>query len=262
MSLSTKKQLRRPRKPPLKNKGKGKTRIDGRRHDELRSIVIQREFTKYAEGSVLITVGDTRVICTASVEDGVPEFLEHTGKGWITAEYSMLPRSTGTRMHRGASGRWYEIQRLIGRALRSVADLSALGPRTVRIDCDVIQADGGTRTAAITGAFVALYDALASLVEGGVISTVPLGEFVAAISVGLVDGIPMLDLCYEEDSGAAVDMNVVATRSGRLIEVQGTAEKEPFERKLFDKLLVLALDGIRRLVEMQATALGVKDMRQ
>lgn len=239
----------------MNRKRENATRIDGRRYNELRPVVIQREFTKYAEGSVLIAAGDTRVICTASVEDGVPEFLEDTGKGWITAEYSMLPRSTGTRMHRGVSGRWYEIQRLIGRALRSVADLSALGPRTVRIDCDVIEADGGTRTAAITGAFVALHDALTKLVESRVIAAVPLGEYVAAVSVGIVDGIPMLDLCYEEDSKASVDMNVVATRSERMIEVQGAAEKEPFERKMLDELLDLALDGIRQLVESQMTAL-------
>jgi len=242
----------------LNNSRKEAARFDGRAFNELRPVVIHRKFTKYAEGSVLIEVGDTHVLCNASIEDKVPEFLEGSGKGWITAEYAMLPRATDTRMNRAASGRWYEIQRLIGRALRSVADLSAMGPRTVRIDCDVIQADGGTRTAAITGAFVALHDAFATLVESGAISAVPLGEYVAATSVGLVGGIPVLDLCYAEDSKAEVDMNVVATRGGRIIEIQGAAEKEPFERKMLDELLDLALHGIRQLVESQRTALGTR----
>jgi ribonuclease PH len=231
-------------------------------HNEMRPVIIRRDFTKFAEGSVLIEVGDTQVICNASVEESVPEFLEDSGKGWITAEYSMLPRSTGTRLNRGASGRWYEIQRLIGRALRSVADLEAVGPRTIRIDCDVLQADGGTRTAAITGAFVALHDAFTGLVESGVIPAVPLGDNIAATSVGVVGGRQMLDLCYEEDSKADVDLNVVATRKGKIIEIQGTAEKEPFEKKVFDELLELALEGIQQLIESQIDALRTRRQGQ
>lgn len=246
----------------MENKQKEKFRSDGRRQNEMRPVVIHRGFTKHAEGSVLIEIGDTQVICNASVEEDVPEFLEGSGKGWITAEYSMLPRSTGTRMRRTASGRWYEIQRLIGRALRSGADLSAMGQHTVRIDCDVIQADGGTRTAAITGAFIAVHDAFARLVESGAIETIPLNEYVAATSVGLLDGIPLLDLCYEEDSRAEVDLNVVATEKGKIIEIQGTAEKEPFDKKMLDELLELAQNGIQQLVKLQKESLGTERAAQ
>ena len=233
-------------------------RPDGRSNDEMRPVVIRRGYTKYAEGSVLMELGGTRVICNASVEEGVPDFLDGSRKGWITAEYSMLPRSTDTRMTRGSSGRGYEIQRLIGRALRSAVDLRAIGPRTIRIDCDVIQADGGTRTASITGALVALHDAFSRLIETNKIASMPIREFIAATSVGIVDGVPMLDLCYEEDSKAEVDLNAIMTRGGKIIEVQGTAEKAAFERRELDELLDLAFSGIQRLVELQMTALGVR----
>ncbi len=233
-------------------------RADGRRHDELRNVVIRRNYTKYAEGSVLIEIGDTRLICNASVEDGVPEFLNGSGKGWVTAEYSMLPRSTGSRMKRGGSGRSSEIQRLIGRALRAAVELSAVGMRTIRVDCDVIQADGGTRTAAITGALVALHDAFSGLIESNEIDSMPIKDFVAAISVGIIDGVPMLDLCYGEDSKADVDLNVIMTLDGKMIEIQGTAERAPFDRKELDELLDLAWGGIRRLVELQKAALGIR----
>jgi len=221
----------------------------------MRPVIITRAFTKFAEGSALIEVGDTRVICTASVMDGVPPFLDGSGKGWITAEYAMLPRSTGVRTTRGASGRHFEIQRLIGRALRSVVDLSALGTRTIQVDCDVIQADGGTRCAAVTGSFIALHDALKSLYDSNRIGSMAIREMVAATSVGMLDGVPMLDLCYEEDSRADVDLNVVMTRSGKIIEVQGTAEKEPFDRTLLDKMLDLAQSGIECLIQTQEAAL-------
>lgn len=233
-------------------------RPDGRSNDEMRPVVIRRGYTKYAEGSVLIELGGTRVICNASVEEGVPDFLDGSRKGWITAEYSMLPRSTDTRMTRGSSGRGYEIQRLIGRALRSAVDLRAIGPRTIRIDCDVIQADGGTRTASITGALVALHDAFSWLMETNKIASMPIREFIAATSVGIVDGVPMLDLCYEEDSKAEVDLNAIMTRGGKIIEIQGTAEKAAFERRELDELLDLAFSGIQHLVELQMTALGVR----
>ncbi|GAB4344313.1 MAG: ribonuclease PH [Candidatus Abyssubacteria bacterium] len=232
-------------------------RPDGRNWDQMRTVHIQKGYSKYAEGSALITIGNTTVICAASVEEKTPEFLRDTGKGWITAEYAMLPRSTHTRTNRGPSGRSYEIQRLVGRALRSVTDLVALGPRTIIIDCDVLQADGGTRTAAITGSFVALHEALSLLVSSHVIETMPITEFVAATSVGLVEGVPMLDLCYDEDSRAQADLNVVMSQSGGIIEVQGTAEKAPFERQLLDAMLNLAHRGIRKLVESQMAALGV-----
>ncbi len=232
-------------------------RLDGRKWNEIRPVDISGGCARYAEGSALISIGNTRVICTASVEEKTPDFLRDTGKGWITAEYSMLPRSTHTRTNRGPSGRTYEIQRLVGRALRSVTDLSALGPRTVIIDCDVIQADGGTRTAAITGSFVALHEALSRLVSANVIEAMPIREFVAATSVGLVEGVPMLDLCYEEDSRAEADLNVVMGQHGGIIEVQGTAEKAPFDRKLLDEMLDLARCGILKLVESQVRALGV-----
>jgi len=227
-------------------------------YNEMRPVAIHREFTKFAEGSVLIEIGDTRVICNASVEQKVPDFLEGSGSGWITAEYSMLPRSTETRTGRGSSGRAFEIQRLIGRALRSVVDLPALGPRTIRIDCDVIQADGGTRTAAITGSFVALHDALKHLMASNGIAAFPIKEHIAATSVGILDGMPMLDLCYAEDARAEIDLNVIMTQNGSIVEIQGTAEKAPFERDTLDNLLDLACDGIKQLVESQAAALTTR----
>ena len=215
----------------------------------------------HAEGSVLIETGHTRVICTASVEDRVPTFLRNTGKGWVTAEYGMLPRATSTRMQREAAsgkvgGRTQEIQRLIGRSLRSVTNLAALGERTIWIDCDVIQADGGTRTASITGAFVALALALEKLRTRDVIKNIPLSDYVAATSVGIVDGEPLLDLAYEDDSRADVDMNIVKTGNGRFIEVQGTAEAEPFGREALMMLLDLAEYGITQLVEKQRAIVG------
>jgi len=218
-------------------------------------------YLMHAEGSVLISAGNTRVICTASVEDRVPPFLRNTGKGWVTAEYGMLPRATNTRMQREASagkvgGRTQEIQRLIGRSLRSVTNLSALGERTVWIDCDVIQADGGTRTASITGAFVSLALALEKMRERDMIRTIPLSDYVAATSVGIVEGEPLLDLAYDDDSRADVDMNIVKTGDGRFIEVQGTAEAIPFGRDALNTLLDLADHGIRQLVEKQRAIVG------
>jgi ribonuclease PH len=237
------------------------TRIDGRAPDQLRPTRITTGFTMHAEGSVLIEAGNTRVICTASVEERVPQFLRNSGKGWVTAEYGMLPRATSTRTQREATqgkvgGRTQEIQRLIGRSLRSVTKLNELGERTVWIDCDVIQADGGTRTASITGAFVALVLALRKMRAAGQIKTLPIVDHVAAISVGVVGTTPLLDLAYEEDSRAEVDMNVVKTGDGRFIEVQGTAEGPPFERGALDSLLALADDGIRELVELQKGFVG------
>jgi len=237
------------------------TRIDGRAAGQLRETIMTPGVLMHAEGSVLIEAGKTRVICTASVEDRVPPFLRNTGKGWVTAEYGMLPRATSTRTQREASagkvgGRTQEIQRLIGRSLRSVMRLPELGERTVWVDCDVIQADGGTRTASITGGFVALVLALRKLRDGGVLRSIPVQDFVAATSVGVVGGTPMLDLAYEEDSRAEVDMNVVKTGDGRFVEVQGTAEGPPFERQALDSLLELADAGIRSLVEMQRSITG------
>ncbi len=226
----------------------------------MRPVTIHRGFTKYAEGSVLIELGDTRVICNASVLEGVPSFLDGAGKGWVTAEYAMLPRATHTRSDRGRTGRASEIQRLIGRSLRSVVDLTALGARTIQIDCDVIQADGGTRTAAITGSFVALHDALTLLLKSDGISSMPIKEAVAATSVGINDGLPMLDLCYEEDSRAEADLNVVMTRGGRIIEIQGAAESRPFERVVLDDMLDLARAGIEHLVRVQMTTLGLESV--
>ncbi|MFA5028704.1 MAG: ribonuclease PH [Candidatus Methylomirabilota bacterium] len=231
-------------------------RPDGRRPDQMRPVSIARDFLPHAEGSVLISVGNTKVICTASVEDRVPPFLRDTGQGWVTAEYGMLPRSTKTRTQRETStgrpnGRTFEIQRLVGRCLRGVTDLKALGVRTIWIDCDVIQADGGTRTAAITGAYVALSDAMQTLRNNGIISGLPLKDFVAATSVGMVDGVPALDLCYAEDSIADVDMNVVMTGAGKFVEVQGTAEDQPFDRAQLDGMLALAEGGIRDLIALQ-----------
>ncbi|MEJ2253131.1 MAG: ribonuclease PH [Nitrospirota bacterium] len=231
-------------------------RPDGRRADELRPVKLTRDYIATAEGSVLVEMGNTRVICTASIEDKVPPWLKDRGQGWITAEYGMLPRSTGTRMMREAAqgrvgGRTQEIQRLIGRAMRSVADLPALGERTIWLDCDVIQADGGTRTAAITGAFLSLADAVHYALEHGMMERSPLRDLVAAVSVGVVDGEPVLDLCYEEDAGADVDMNVAMTGGGKFVEVQGTAEAAPFGRETLDGLLDLAAGGIARLLEIQ-----------
>jgi ribonuclease PH len=209
-------------------------RANGRRPDELRPVRIQRHFTRHAEGSVLVEFGDTRVLCTASVEERVPPFLRNTGRGWVTAEYGMLPRSTHTRTDREAargrqSGRTQEIQRLIGRSLRAVTDLAALGERQIRIDCDVLQADGGTRTAAITGSYVALYQALAKLVASGSLASMPLGDSVAAISCGVFEGVAVLDLDYAEDSQAMTDANFVLTGSGGIVEIQATAEGAPFD---------------------------------
>jgi ribonuclease PH len=234
---------------------------DRRAANELRATTLTPHYLLHAEGSVLIEAGKTRVICAASVEDRVPPFLRNSGKGWVTAEYGMIPRATTTRMQREASagkvgGRTQEIQRLIGRSLRSVTNLTALGERTIWIDCDVIQADGGTRTASITGAFVALALALEKMRDRGFVSTVPLLDYVAATSVGIVDNEPLLDLAYEDDSRAEVDMNIVKTGDGRFIEVQGTAEAMPFGRDALLALLDLADHGIRQLVEKQKAIVG------
>jgi ribonuclease PH len=236
-------------------------RSDHRPANELRNTTITPHYLMHAEGSVLICAGHTKVICTASIEDRVPPFLRNQGKGWVTAEYGMLPRATSTRMQREASagkvgGRTQEIQRLIGRSLRAVTNTQALGERTVWIDCDVIQADGGTRTASITGAFVALALALEKLRDREVLRTIPLLDYVAATSVGIVDGEPLLDLAYDDDSRADVDMNIVKTGDGRFIEVQGTAEAMPFGRESLMTLLELADHGIRQLVEKQAAVIG------
>jgi ribonuclease PH len=238
-------------------------RPSGRRPDELRTVRLTRGFTRHAEGSVLVEFGDTRVLCTASVEERVPPFLRDTGKGWVTAEYGMLPRATNTRTDREAargkqSGRTQEIQRLIGRALRAVVDLPTLGPRTIQIDCDVLQADGGTRTAAITGGFVALHDALSFLKNKNLLAAWPLKDFVAAVSVGIYGGAPLLDLDYAEDSACDTDMNVVMTGAGRFVEMQGTAEGAPFSRAEADALLALAENGIAELIAHQRRALGIK----
>ena len=236
------------------------TRPDGRLPLDLRATKITPGFTKYAEGSVLIEVGSTRVICNATVEEKVPNFLKGKGAGWVTAEYSMLPRATETRTSRevtrgGLSGRTHEIQRLIGRSLRAVVDMAALGERTVMIDCDVIQADGGTRTAAITGGFVALALALNKRVEEQKIARLPLRDLVAAVSVGLVDSRVLLDLAYTEDSRAEVDMNVIRTGDGRFVELQGTAETEPFSRAQMNELIAAAELGIEQLLALQSTAI-------
>ncbi len=236
-------------------------RIDSREFDQLRKVHIQRNYTKYSQGSVLIAMGETKVICTATIEDRVPPFLKNTGKGWITAEYSMLPGATQVRKVRESSrgkveGRTQEIQRLIGRALRSVVDLNAIGERTIWIDCDVIQADGGTRTASITGAFVALMDAVHQLKESGQLNSFPIKNFVSAVSVGIVEGQPLLDLCYQEDSAAKVDMNVVMTDQKQFVEVQGTGEESPFSRSDLMELLRLAELGNQQLIKLQREALG------
>jgi ribonuclease PH len=236
-------------------------RAAGRRADELRRVALTRGYTRHAEGSVLVEFGDTRVICTASVEDRVPAFLKGRGQGWLTAEYGMLPRATGTRSEREAArgrqgGRTLEIQRLIGRSLRAVVDLAQLGERTIHIDCDVIQADGGTRTAAITGAFVALHDALAWMRERGLVGALPVRDFVAAVSVGICQGEVLLDLDYTEDSSSETDMNVVMTGSGAFVEVQGTAEGAPFSHGDLQAMVALARAGIERLIAAQKAALG------
>ena len=236
-------------------------RSSQRAADALRSVRITRHYTRHAEGSVLIEFGDTKVICTASVDETVPGFLKGKGQGWVTAEYGMLPRSTHSRMRREAasgkqSGRTQEIQRLIGRSLRAVVDLAKLGERQIQIDCDVIQADGGTRTASITGAYIALADAINGLLAAGKLGENPLRQHVAAISVGIVDGVPLLDLDYEEDAGCETDMNVVMTGDGRFVEVQGTAEGVPFSREEMNALLALAEKGIAELVLLQRQALA------
>ncbi len=236
-------------------------RIDDRKNDQIRDIKITRDYTRYAEGSVLIEMGETKVICTASVEDKVPPFLRHSGTGWINAEYSMLPRSTHQRKIRESSrgkvdGRTQEIQRLIGRSIRSVIDLKKLGERTIWIDCDVIQADGGTRTASITGAFVAVVDALNKLHKSKSIKEIPVRNFVSAISVGIVNQEHVLDLCYEEDSNAQVDMNIIMTDKGEFVEVQGTGEERPFSRTDLNTLLELGEKGNKELIKAQRAALG------
>jgi len=238
-------------------------RPSNRANNQLRSVEIIRHYTKHAEGSVLVKFGDTHVLCTASVEERVPGFLKGKGQGWVTAEYGMLPRSTGSRMDREAakgkqSGRTQEIQRLIGRSLRAIIDLQKLGERTVHLDCDVIQADGGTRTAAITGAYVALHDAVSLLLKNGLIKESPLTDAVAAISVGVYQGTPVLDLDYIEDSDCDTDMNVVMTGSGGFVEIQGTAEGEPFQRATMNTMLDLAASGISELLGKQKTVLGAE----
>ncbi|MFL0246491.1 ribonuclease PH [Candidatus Clostridium stratigraminis] len=235
-------------------------RNDNRRNDSVRPVKIARNYIKHAEGSVLIEVGDTKVICTASLEDKVPPFLKGTGEGWITAEYNMLPRATQVRKPRDISrlkidGRTMEIQRLIGRALRSVVDLKAIGEKTIWIDCDVIQADGGTRTSSITGAFVAMVDAVNKLHKHTPFQVYPIRNFVTAVSVGIVNDVKMLDLCYIEDSNAKVDMNIVMTDEGQFIEVQGTGEESPFSRKDLDELLALGEKGIKQMLQAQKDAL-------
>lgn len=234
-------------------------RLDKRTHDQIRNTKITPNISPYAEGSALIEVGGTKVICTASVEDRVPMFMRNKGLGWVTAEYAMLPRATNTRTQRETSrpsGRTQEIQRLIGRSLRAVVDQKLLGERQIYLDCDVIQADGGTRCASITGAYVALALACRKLVKQGVIRTSPILSEVAAVSVGIIEGAPILDLAYTEDSNADVDMNVVCTGLGKFIELQGTAEKEPFSREQMDEMLILADIGVKKLFEIQRNALA------
>ena len=243
-------------------KGEGWVRPSGRAPGELRPVRITRGYTKHAEGSVLVEFGDTKVLCTASVEEKVPQFLRDRNQGWVTAEYGMLPRSTNTRTDREAargkqSGRTLEIQRLIGRSLRTVLDLTLLGARTIQVDCDVIQADGGTRTASITGAFVAVHDAVEKLRAAGLVTGAPVRDFVAAVSVGVYQGEPVLDLDYAEDSACDTDMNVVMTGAGGFVELQGTAEGHPFTRAEMAALVGLAEKGIRELIAKQRAALGV-----
>ncbi|MFA5144562.1 MAG: ribonuclease PH [Candidatus Omnitrophota bacterium] len=234
-------------------------RNDGRGADKLRKVKITRDYLKFPEGSCLIELGNTKVICTASVEESVPPFLKGSGTGWVTAEYGMLPRSCGSRIPRGKdSGRTYEIQRLVGRSLRTVVDMRNLGERTIWLDCDVIQGDGGTRTASITGSFVALADALNKIKKNGLINRNLLKDFVAATSVGILSGTPILDLCYEEDSKAEVDMNVVMTGSGEFIEIQGTGERKSFTKEQMDVLMDLGKKGIKDLIDIQKTL--IKDI--
>jgi ribonuclease PH len=242
--------------------GEGWARPSGRAPDRLRPIRITRGYTKHAEGSVLVEFGDTKVLCTASVEEKVPPFLRERNQGWVTAEYGMLPRSTNTRTDREAargkqSGRTLEIQRLIGRSLRSVVDLTLLGARTIQVDCDVLQADGGTRTAGITGSFVAVHDAVMKLRAARLVTGEPIRDFVAAVSVGVYQGVPVLDLDYAEDSACDTDMNVVMTGAGGFVELQGTAEGHPFTRPEMDALVALAERGIRELIVVQRAALGL-----
>ncbi len=237
-------------------------RSDRRKNTEMRELKITRDFLATAEGSVLIEMGGTRVICTASIEEKVPMFLKDRKRGWVTAEYSMLPKSSQSRIQRESSmgrigGRTHEIQRLIGRALRSVVNLSMIGERTIWIDCDVIQADGSTRTVSITGAFICLADALKYALRNGLIEKMPLKDYIAAVSVGVVNGEPVLDLSYAEDSAAEVDMNVVMTGSGKFVEVQGTAEGEPFSKDTLDRLMELATNGIKKLVDIQKTFIKI-----
>ncbi len=232
-------------------------RFDGREHSQMRKVQIQRDYLKYPEGSCLIELGNTKVICTASVDENVPQFLKGSGTGWVTAEYGMLPRSCSTRIQRGKdSGRTYEIQRLVGRSLRSVTEMTKIGERTIWIDCDVIQADGGTRTASITGSFVALVDALYKLKKNGSIREVPIRDYVAATSVGILEGQQLLDLCYAEDSKAEVDMNIIMTGSSEFIEIQGTAERQPFSKQDMDAMLALAKKGIEELFSIQRKLVG------
>jgi len=231
-------------------------RTDGRSLDKIRKVKITRDYMQFAEGSVLIELGNTRVVCTASIEEYVPPFLKGTGTGWVTAEYGMLPRSCKVRIQRGKdSGRTYEIQRLIGRSLRAVIDMKSLGERTIWLDCDVIQADGGTRTASITGSFLALCGALNKLKKDGLFKKIPIKDFVAATSVGILNGNLLLDLTYEEDSRADVDMNIVMTAKGEFIEIQSTAERKTFNKDQMDKLLILAQKGIEELLDTQRNLL-------
>ncbi|MBI4552898.1 MAG: ribonuclease PH [Candidatus Latescibacteria bacterium] len=237
-------------------------RSDGRQSDELRLVKITRSFLRHAEGSALIEMGRTVVICSATVEESVPKFLKATGRGWVTAEYGMLPRSTAERVAREGrqghlSGRTQEIQRLVGRSLRSVVELDALGERTILIDCDVLEADGGTRTAAITGSFVALYDAIQGLLQAGRVDHSLIRDFIAAVSVGVIQGVPTLDLCYEEDAAADVDLNLVMTGSGHLVEIQGTAEHHPFSTAQLHRMLDLGRQGIEQLVALQKATLDL-----
>lgn len=238
-----------------------KSRSDARSHNQLREVRFTRGWSEHPEGSVLVEFGKTRVLCTASFTEGVPRWMQGQGKGWVTAEYSMLPRATHTRSDRESvkgklGGRTQEISRLIGRSLRSIIDMSALGENTVILDCDVLQADGGTRTAAITGAYVALSDAMTWAIAKGIVAKSPITDSIAAISVGIIDGQPTLDLCYEEDVRAETDMNIVCTGSGKFVEVQGTAERDPFDRALLDNLLDLALKGCQELALLQNKALS------
>lgn len=240
-------------------------RIDGRKNDQIRTTKVTRNYTKYAEGSVFIEVGDTKVLCNVSIEDKVPPFLKGKGEGWITAEYNMLPRSTGTRKVRDIArlkidGRTMEIQRLIGRALRSVVDLKALGEKTLWIDCDVIQADGGTRTTSISGAFIALVDSVNKLHKEKPFKVYPIKNFVAATSVGILNGEKILDLCYEEDSQAKVDMNIVMTDEGSFVEVQGTGEESPYTRTELNELIDLGEKGIKQMIQVQKDALKMDSL--